>query len=85
MGRDAAISYGSEDYRFTNSTNWPIKISGKVKGNEVSLALIGTDEYPSLEVVVQPSVLKIINYETEYVEDNNLSGETRVVKQAGMN
>jgi vancomycin resistance protein YoaR len=85
LGRDAAISYGSEDYRFTNSTNWPIKISGKVKGNEVSLALIGTDEYPSLEVVVQPSVLKIIPYETEYVEDNTLSGETSVVKQAGMN
>ena len=32
-GRDAAISWGSADFKFRNTTNVPIKISAKVYDN----------------------------------------------------
>lgn len=85
LGRDAAVAYGSEDLRFTNSTGWPVRINGTVSGNEVSFTLEGTVEDPSLEVVIQPSVLKIIPYTTEYIEDETLAAGSSVIKQEGMN
>ena len=83
MGRDAAVSYGIEDYKFTNNTAWPLKINGKVANGEVVVTLLGTDEDPELEVVIQSTVLKIIPFEKKTVEDKSLSPGSSVVVQPG--
>lgn len=83
LGRDAAVSYGIEDYRFTNDTAWPIKINGKVNKDQVVVTLEGTDEDPDLEVVIQSTVLKIIPFEKKSVEDKSLSPGSSVVVQPG--
>jgi vancomycin resistance protein YoaR len=83
LGRDAAVSYGIEDYKFTNNTAWPLKIIGKVMKDEVVVTLLGTDEDPELEVVIQSTVLKTIPYEKKTVEDKSLSPGRSVVVQPG--
>lgn len=83
LGSDAAVSYGIEDFRFTNDTAWPVKINGKVVKDQVIVTLEGTDEDPELEVVIQSSVLKIIPFEKKSVEDKSLSPGSSVVVQPG--
>ncbi len=85
LGRDAAVSYGSEDFRFKNNANWPVMIKGSVTpDNKIRFTIHGTNENPDLKVVILPSVLKTIPYAAEYVEDSTLSGGNSVIKQAGM-
>lgn len=84
LGRDSAVSYGIQDYKFTNNTNWPLKINGKVSNDQVTFTLIGTDEDPDLEVILQTSVLKTIPFEKKTVEDRTLSKGSSVVIQPGM-
>lgn len=84
LGRDAAVSYGTQDFCFTNSTDWPVKITGGISGNQIQFTLIGTNENPSLKVYVQPTVVKVLPYTTEYVEVKNTETSTDTMMQAGM-
>lgn len=44
LGQDAAVSWGDIDFRFRNSTNFPIKITAKTENNLMQVQLLGTDE-----------------------------------------
>lgn len=44
MGMDATVSWGGPEFRFKNSTNYPIRIEAEVSGGYVKVKLIGTDE-----------------------------------------
>lgn len=86
LGCDATVSYGIQDFKFTNNTNWPVRIDGQVTSdNKLEFSIAGTDENPSLEVVVQSTVLKLIPYETEYIETDKLPEGSRKLIQKGMN
>ncbi|HAA26330.1 MAG TPA: hypothetical protein DCE11_09510 [Ruminiclostridium sp.] len=85
LGRDAAVSYGTEDLKFTNTTNWPVKIEGRVTGdNRILFTIRGTNEHPDLKVSIVPTVLKTIPYDTQYVEDETVEEGSTVIKQKGM-
>lgn len=43
-GMDATVSWGGPDFRFRNSTNYPIRVVAEVSGGYVKIQLIGTDE-----------------------------------------
>jgi len=86
LGRDATVSYGTQDLKFKNNTKWPVKINGLVTSdNKVEFSITGTNENPSLEVVVQSTVIKLIPYETEYIEVNNIPEGSQKLIQKGMN
>lgn len=84
LGRDASVSYGTQDLRFTNSSGWPVRIEGEVNDGRVSFTLRGTLEDPATQVIVQPYILKNIPYPTVYVEDKSILSGKQAVKQAGM-
>jgi len=85
LGRDAAVSYGTEDLQFTNTTNWPVKIEGRVnEDNKIRFIIHGTNEHPNLKVSIVPTVIKTIPYGTEYIEDETVEEGNRIVKQKGM-
>lgn len=44
LGMDATVSWGGPHFRFTNNTNYPIRIEAEVSGGYVKIKLIGTDE-----------------------------------------
>ena len=43
-GLDATVYWGSVDFQFKNSTNYPLRIDATVSGGKVNIALVGTDE-----------------------------------------
>ena len=43
-GLDATVYWGSVDFQFKNSTNFPLRIDASVSGGRVNIALVGTDE-----------------------------------------
>lgn len=43
-GLDATVYWGSVDFQFKNSTNYPLRIDAEVSGGKVNIALVGTDE-----------------------------------------
>ena len=43
-GLDATVYWGSIDFQFKNSTNYPLRVDAEVSGGKVNIALVGTDE-----------------------------------------
>ena len=86
LGCDASVSYGIQDLKFTNSTKWPVRIDGHVTSdNKIEFSIIGTNENPSLGVVIQSMVVELIPYTTEYIGDAAVSKGSKKILQRGMN
>lgn len=44
LGQDAAVSWGGPDFRFRNSTHFPIRICAEYTDKDIRFQLLGTDE-----------------------------------------
>lgn len=44
LGQDAAVSWGGPDFRFRNTTRFPIRIVAEYRDNDIRFQLLGTDE-----------------------------------------
>ncbi|NLB78496.1 MAG: hypothetical protein GX796_06540, partial [Clostridiaceae bacterium] len=61
LGLDASVTYATQDLKFTNNTKWPLRIDGNVSSdNKIEFAIIGTNENPSFEIVIQSVVTELI-------------------------
>lgn len=73
LGMDAAVSWGSMDFRFRNSSDYPVRIEASATDGSVTVALMGTNEkdyYIELE------------YETISEEDYSVSYKTMAADNA---
>jgi len=52
-GQDATVAYGSVDFKFRNSSDYPVKISATTGGGTVTVAIIGTAWEPEREVKIK--------------------------------
>ena len=43
LGMDATVSWGGPEFRFRNSTDYPLRIDAKASGGSVTVTLVGTD------------------------------------------
>lgn len=85
-GMDSTVYYGQTDFRFKNSTNWPIKIeSWMTNDNRLYFSIKGTNESVGKTVEIIPEVIKTIPYTTKYTEDPTLPAGEKKVVQAGQN
>lgn len=66
-GMDATVSWDGPDFRFRNSTSYPIRIEAEVFGGNVSVRLIGKDEKDYYIKMVY-DVAGYLKEETEYKE-----------------
>lgn len=76
MGTDATVSWGGPEFRFKNSTNYPIRIEAEVSDGYVKVKLIGTDE-KDYYIKMESEVIGMRNPTTVYEEipiDNNPEG-----------
>lgn len=78
LGRDATISGDYIDFKFMNSTNYPIYIYGEVKGSWVKFTVFGKSENPGREVKINTNVLKTIPPTIKIIEDPTLPVGTEV-------
>lgn len=83
-GQDATVSYGTTDFKFSNSTKWPIKIvTGVTKNNNVYFSFLGTNEEPGKKVIITNQTIKTIPFTTKYIDDPTLAEGKQTVKQVG--
>lgn len=80
-GQDAAVSYGSTDFKFKNNTSMPIKILVNVTSdNRVVFSILGTNENPNKTIEITNVQVSTTPAPVKYVNDPNLpEGTTKVV------
>ena len=66
-GMDATVDWGSLDLRFSNNTNYPIRIEASRANGTVSVRILGTDE-KDYYVKMVSNVVRSIPYEILYEE-----------------
>lgn len=65
LGMDAAVSWGSLDFTFVNTSTLPIRINASASGGNVTVSIIGTDNR-DYYVELMYEVLSTEAYETVY-------------------
>lgn len=81
--RDATVYYGSLDFCFKNTRNYPIKITASAKNGVCKVSMYGIKEETEYEVIIQSKVISYINYKTTYKEAPTLEEGKEVVEQYG--
>lgn len=82
VGRDATVSWGSLDFKFKNSRNYPIKILASIVGNKLTVDIYGLKSDNEYDVEIQSYVTSYIGYKTIEKPDPTLTkGETKVIEK----
>ena len=84
-GRDATVVYGSQDFKFKNNRNYPVKIDASLNSGIAKISLYGMKEETEYEVSFETKTISAIPYKTKYIEDNTLEVGTEKVEQKGTN
>lgn len=83
--RDATVYYGSLDFVFKNSRNYPIKIVSTTQNGVCKVSIYGIKEETEYEVIIQSKVTSYINYTTNYKNDATIAEGKEVIEQHGAN
>lgn len=75
MGMDAAVSWSSPDFKFKNSSDFPIKLEAEVSGGYVKIRILGTDRR-DYYIKLDYEITQTYEPETEYTyfEYDNAEG-----------
>ncbi|MDY3929647.1 MAG: VanW family protein [Clostridia bacterium] len=84
-GQDATVSYGSLDFKFKNSTDYPIKISSKVNGRKLTVSIIGGKYSDNRKVELNHQLVSTIAPTEKQTEDSSLAAGTKKVVSSGKN
>lgn len=77
-GMDATVSWGGPNYKFTNNTDYPIKIVATYSGGYLTVKILGTN-VDGTYVKMTNEVLSKTNWETVYKDDETLPAGTEKV------
>ena len=58
-GQDATVAYGSIDFKFRNTTDYPIKIVSTTGGGKITVSIVGTAWEPARVVKLKHSVSQV--------------------------
>ena len=74
LGQDATVADGGVDFRFRNTSDYPIKISAYTSGSSVVISIIGTAWEPARKITVSNNATtqgeNTVVYSTRYVYEN---------------
>lgn len=82
-GRDATVVWGTKDFKFKNSRNYPIKIEGSVSNGVAEFKIHGIQEEKEYEIRILPVTTASIPYKTSYIQDATLAPGHQIVSQSG--
>ncbi len=84
FGQDAAVAYGLLDFKFKNSTGWPIKMIATKNKGSISFDIYGVNENPLKKVEIYNNIIKTIPYPTEHINSEDIYvGETKIKQKGG--
>ena len=75
LGQDATVAYGSVDFKFKNTTEYPIKIVATTGGGTITVSIVGTNWEPARTVELKHS--------TTYIGEDTSVTSTRYVYENG--
>jgi len=86
FANDAMVSWGTNDYKFKNNTDFPLRIDAKVNGRDLVIELWGTnldEDFNEDEsyIVIETVILGTFQSGTVEMESESLPIGTRVVRQ----
>ena len=84
-GKDATVVYGSIDFKFKNTRNYPIRIESSVKNGIAKVDIYGIKEEVEYEVEISTKILNYITYDVKYETNKSLKAGEQKVIQNGMN
>lgn len=82
LGQDATVADGIIDFQFINTTDYPVYLKTKVKGNALTIWALGKKESSEQSVQVVSEVTEVIEPLIETKEDVSLSVGTVVKEKA---
>ncbi|MBR3866700.1 MAG: VanW family protein [Butyricicoccus sp.] len=82
LGEDATVSWGTQDFKFRNNTDYPIKIYAEQSGGQMSVKIVGTN-IDGKSVKTSREILQTKPYQTVYKDDATLEAGTTKVDQSG--
>lgn len=83
--RDATVSYGSIDFKFKNTRNYPIKIECVSKNGICQVFIYGMEEEIEYEVEIEDQITEVIPYTTKTIKTNELAKGETITIQKGVN
>ena len=78
-GMDATVSWGGPDYKFTNNTDYPVKIVTSYANGKLTVKILGTNVDGSYGRMTNEQ-LSTTAWETVYQEDETIAPGTQSVK-----
>ena len=85
LGRDATVSYGSIDFKFSNNTDGPIKIVASASGGINKVSIYGVKKHPGRTIELQTECTGTYAPKVEQIEDPTLPVGEIEVEQKGSN
>lgn len=82
LGEDATVSWGSKDFRFVNSTDYPIKLVTERVGSKMKVTILGT-KVDDKTVRLETEILSTKDWKTIEKQDSSLAPGTTKVDQTG--
>ena len=85
IGQDASVSYGSVDFKFTNSRTYPIKIVATANTGVITISILGVLEDQEYVVTLETEILETTDYKTTYEYSSSVPVGKEEIKQVGKN
>lgn len=83
IGCDATVSYGSVDFKFKNSRNYPIKIDASINTGIINIAIKGVQEKSEYTVDIIVETTQKDDFETIYEHSSSVPEGSEFIKQTG--
>lgn len=81
-GQDATVVYGSIDYKFENTSEYPVKVVAYQKNNYITVKIMGT-RTAKKTVKITSKVLSTTPFTEKIINDSTLKPGERVIEQKG--
>lgn len=82
-GYDATVVYGSQDFKFKNTRDYPIKIVASVEDGYCTVSIYGLKTDNEYDVSIETNIIKHTARKTKGGSDGYVVDSYRVVKQNG--
>lgn len=83
-GKDATVVWGSLDFKFENTRNYPIMIQASAKSGTLQIKIYGIKEEVEYEVEIVAKILNYTPYRVIYETDYSLAPGQEKVVQSGI-
>ncbi len=81
LGRDATVNWGTQDFKFSNNTAYPVKITASASGGKLETGVVGTQTDSTMTVKIETQTIKTLEPTVKTEEDPTLEeGKTKTVK-----